>query len=481
MIPACPVATVRALEERAMAVVGDDALMQRAADGLAVVLAAEVRQLAARVYGADLLVLVGPGNNGGDALFAGARLAARGARVRAVRCLGRPHERGLAALLAAGGRLLELTDVLDPDGALSGPAALVVDGVLGIGGRPGLPADVAQLAAALDSAGWPVVAVDLPSGVDADTGGVPAEAFRAVRTVTFGVRKPCHLLEPARSRSGRVDLVQIGLDLAAADGPELRQLEEDDLARAWPYPDALSDKYSRGVLGIDAGSDAYPGAAVMSTQGAVHAGAGMVRFLGAGTPTHIIGAQLPNVVFSPGRVQAHLLGSGWGERADGADVVAAALDTGLPTLVDADGLRHLPERVPSSWLLTPHAGELARLLDRDRGWVTEDPLRAVRAGAAQTGATVLLKGASQLVASPDQPWVHVALPGPAWTAQAGSGDVLGGICGTLLAAGWPAWEAGLLGASLQAFTARSHPGPLPPQELARRLPEALGRLQDRVR
>ena len=187
MITACPVATVRALEERAMAVVGDDALMQRAADGLAVVLAAELRQRSGRVYGADLLVLVGPGNNGGDALFAGARLAARGARVRAVRCLGRPHEGGLRALRAAGGRLQELTDLLDPDGALAGPAALVVDGVLGIGGRPGLPEDVAQLAAALESAGWPVVAVDLPSGVDADTGGVPAEAFRAVRTVTFGV------------------------------------------------------------------------------------------------------------------------------------------------------------------------------------------------------------------------------------------------------------------------------------------------------
>ena len=482
MLRACSVATVRALEEHAMAAVGDDALMQRAAAGLALVVADELRRHRGRVYGAPVLVLVGPGNNGGDALFAGARLAARGAHVRAVPCLGRPHERGLAALLAAGGRVVALPELLDADGGLRTAPAVVVDGVLGIGGRPGLPDDVARLARALEEAGWPLVAVDLPSGVVADTGGVPGAAFRASRTVTFGERKPCHLLEPARSRCGPVELVDIGLqpDARPASGPWLRQLEEDDVARAWPYPDALSDKYSRGVLGIDAGSDAYPGAAVLSTSGAVHAGAGMVRFLGADTPAAIIGAQLPDVVFSPGRVQAHLLGSGWGERADGADTVRAALDSGLPTLVDADGLRHLPERVPSSWLLTPHAGELARLLGEERSWVSEDPVRAVQAGVSRTGATVLLKGASQLVATPDHDWIGVALPGPAWTAQAGSGDVLGGICGTLLAAGLPAWQAGLLGASVQALTARTHPGPLAPQELAARLPETVGGLQARA-
>jgi hydroxyethylthiazole kinase-like uncharacterized protein yjeF len=483
MLAACSVSTIRALEEHAMAGVGDDALMQRAAGGLAAVVMDELRRSSGRVYGERVLILVGPGNNGGDALFAGARLAARGAVVHAVRCLGRPHQPGLAALRAAGGRLLELPEVLGADGALTTTPAVVVDGVLGIGGRPGLPEDIARLAGSLEDAGWPLVAVDLPSGVAADTGSVPGAAFRASRTVTFGARKPCHLLEPARGRCGTVELVDIGLDLGAAPGVGrwLHQLEERDLARAWPYPDALSDKYSRGVLGIDAGSDAYPGAGVLSTYGAVHAGAGMVRFLGAGTPADIIGAQLPNVVFSAGRVQAHLLGSGWGERSDGGDVLASALDTGLPAVVDADGLRYLPEHVPSSWLLTPHAGELARLLGEERRWVTDDPVRAVEAAVRRTGATVLLKGASQVVATPAHDWVGVALPGPAWTGQAGSGDVLGGICGTLLAAGRPAWEAGLLGASVQALAARTHPGPVPPQELARRLPEAIGRLEAQSR
>jgi ADP-dependent NAD(P)H-hydrate dehydratase / NAD(P)H-hydrate epimerase len=188
------------------------------------------------------------------------------------------------------------------------------------------------------------------------------------------------------------------------------------------------------------------------------------------------------VVFTPGQVQAHLYGSGWGERPDGADVLQQALDSGLPTVVDADGLKYLPDELPGHWLLTPHAGELARLLGQERAWVTEDPVRAVRAGVEQTGATVLLKGASQLVVSPDDPsLIRVALPGPAWTGQAGSGDVLGGICAALLAAGQHPSMAGLLGASVQALTATRHPGPVPPQQLAEHLPDTLAAMQRRSR
>lgn len=481
MITACRVDTVRAIEKHAMAALADPGeLMQRAAAGLAAVIMSEARQRTGRIYGSRILILVGPGNNGGDALFAGARLAARGAAVRAVRCLGEPHPAGLAALRSAGGRLLELVDLLEAGSLVTG-TDVVVDGVLGIGGRPGLPEDLARTAALLADTDLPLVAVDLPSGVAADSGAVPGPAFRATRTVTFGERKPCHLLEPAQGRCGEITLVDIGLDAGAVpDGRWLHRLEVDDLAAGWPYPDERSDKYSRGVLGINAGSDAYPGAGVLSTFGAVHAGAGMVRFLGTSGPAAIIGAQLPNVVFSAGRVQAHLLGSGWGERADGARAIAAALDTGLPAVVDADGLRYLPDRLPGRWLLTPHAGELARLLDVERRWVAEDPLRAAAAGVQATGATVLLKGASQVVASPDRDEIGVALPGPSWTAQAGSGDVLGGICGTLLAAGLPASDAALLGASLQAHVAARHPGPLPPQDLARRAPAVLGELATRA-
>ena len=479
MIDAYDVATIRALEAEAIAEVGEDTLMQRAASGVAAAVAREAAAACGRTYGTKIMILVGPGNNGGDALFAGVRLARRGAAVTAVRCLGQPHGPGLAALRDAGGRLIDI-DMLDlAEDRTSSKPDIAVDGILGIGGRPGLPDLVARLAGALDSWLVPIVAVDLPSGVDADTGAVPGASIRATRTVTFGAQKPCHLLEPARSRCGEIQVVDIGLGGLRVPGDRwLRQMEEAELTD-WPYPDSRSDKYSRGVVGIDAGSDQYPGAGVLSTYGAVHGGAGMVRFLGADKPADIIRRVLPNVVFSPGQVQAHLLGSGWGDRPDGGDMIAAALDSGLPAVVDADGLKYLPENVPDTWLLTPHAGELGKLLGEERSWVTDDPARAVHEAVQRTGATVLLKGATQLVAGPDTDAISVALPGPAWTGQAGSGDVLGGLCAALLAAGRPALDAGVRAASIQALTARRHPGPLPPQRLAELIADEIGRLQRR--
>ncbi len=469
MITAFSVDKIRQLERTAIEIEGESILMQRAAAGVAASAAELLGVVRGGVYGAHVLILAGSGNNGGDALYAGERLARRGARVIAVRCLGEPHPAGLAALTAAGGRLLDLA-VVDLESA-----DLAVDGIFGIGGRPGLTGPLAELAQRLAEAGLPVLAVDLPSGVGADTGAVPGPAIQATRTVTFGERKPCHLLEPALSLCGEIELVPIGL--GSEVGPDLAGMTLDELALAWPYPDAGSDKYSRGVVGIDTGSDQYPGAAVMSTYGAVFAGAGMVRFLGDQRPAKIIEAQLPNVVFSPGRVQAHLLGSGWGERSDGEQVLAATAEDGLPAVVDADGLKYLPKECPPNWLLTPHAGELARLVDRDRDWVEADPVRAAQAGVQRTGATVLLKGAAQVVAAPGAEVVLVALPGPAWTAQAGSGDVLGGLCATLLAAGVAPQRAGQLGASIQAAAATAHLGVVPPVDLARAVGTLLGELQ----
>jgi ADP-dependent NAD(P)H-hydrate dehydratase / NAD(P)H-hydrate epimerase len=472
------VQAIRRIEDRAIAVEGVDALMQRAAAAVAASASNLLQSTSGGRYGRHVMIMVGAGNNGGDALFAGVRLARHGARVTAVRCLGAPHPAGLAALLTAGGRLIDLDDhyAIDPM-----PYDLVIDGILGIGGRPGLPDPVARLVQSVAAQGIPTIAVDLPSGVAADTGAVPGAAVQATETVTFGERKPCHLLQPALSRCGSISVIDIGLGTDHDETADLVGLDEDDLARAWPYPTERSDKYGRGVVGVDTGSDQYPGAAVMSVYGAVYGGAGYVRFLGAERPASIISAQLPNVVFSPGRVQAHLFGSGWGERADGAKILAAVAEEGLPAVVDADGISYLPTPAPSSWLLTPHAGELARLLERERSWVEEDPVRAVTAGAQQTGATVLLKGATQLIAAPNASPVLVAVPGPAWTAQAGSGDVLGGVCAALLAAGVDAQRAGQLGASLQAVAAAEHPGVLAPQELARAIGQTLGRLEHRAR
>jgi ADP-dependent NAD(P)H-hydrate dehydratase / NAD(P)H-hydrate epimerase len=467
---------IRGIEERAIAKEGVDALMQRAAAAVAASASELLRSRTGGRYGRHVMIMVGAGNNGGDALFAGVRLARRGVRVTAVRCLGNPHQAGLAALVGAGGQLVELDEVNKPL-----DFHLVIDGILGIGGRPGLPDAVDRLIQLVAERAIPIVAVDLPSGVTADTGAVPGAAVRATRTVTFGELKPCHLLQPALRHCGVITVVDIGLGTDHQERPDLEGLDEDELARAWPYPTERSDKYSRGAVGADTGSDQYPGAAVMSVYGAVYGGAGYVRFVGAERPASIISAQLPNVVFSHGRVQAHLFGSGWGDRADGALVLARVAEEGTPAVVDADGLRYLPNPAPANWLLTPHAGELARLLGRERSWVEEDPLRAVNAGARQTGATVLLKGAAQLVAGPGGGPVLVALPGPAWTAQAGSGDVLGGVCAALLAAGIDAQKAGQLGASVQAVAAGAHPGVVSPQELARAIGETLGSLEQRAR
>ncbi len=474
------VATIRAAESAAIALSGEDALMQRAAAALASVCAREVRERRGWLYAARVLLAVGSGNNGGDALFAGARLARRGVAVSAWRPGSGVHRAGWQAFLAAGGR------ELDADAALAALAStdLVIDGVTGIGGQAGLRAPVAVFARACAEQGVPVVAVDLPSGIPADlpfVGLVPAGEqtdpvpvpeparstigdglaahFTAEVTVTFGGLKACHVIEPARSACGRIEVVDIGLPPME---PDLVCWQPADVEAVYPTPTATSDKYSRGVVGVDAGSLRYPGAGVLAVTGAVRAGAGMVRYLGPTEVASLVLQRLPNVVLGEGRVQSLVLGCGWGDRPDGAEVVAAAVVSGLPVVVDADALGLLPHRLHPQVLLTPHAGELARLLGIAREQVVADPVAAVRHAVARTGATVLLKGATQLVATPGRSAVEVAVPGSAWTAQAGSGDLLAGLCGALLAAGLSAPEAAVAGASLQAMAAPDRP--VAPQE-----------------
>ncbi len=453
------VAQIRDAEARAISLAGGDALMQRAAAGLAAAILRRLRE-GGRAYGARVLLVVGSGNNGGDALFAGAILAQRGVRVTAWRTGSSVHQAGWLALLAAGGREVDA----DTAARLLPQQEFVVDGVAGIGSRPGLTPEVAAFASACRRHGVPVVAVDLPSGLAPEPPFTDESHFVAQLTVTFGGYKLCQLLEPSRSDCGEVELVDIGLDLPE---PTVSHWERADLAAVWPVPDARSDKYSRGVVGLDTGSVDYPGAGVLTTAGAVGAGAGMVRYLGPREVAERILDRFPNIVVGQGRVQALVLGSGWGERKD-RGVVARAVQAGLPLVVDADGLRYLPPKGHAGVLLTPHAGELARLLDVERGEVEADPLAAVRRVVDATGCTVLLKGATQYVGTPGESRVRLAARGPAWTAQAGSGDVLAGACGTLLAAGLDPVAAALAAASLQALTAARHPGPLPPPTLAAR-------------
>lgn len=458
------VAQIREAETRAIAEVGVDALMQRAAAGLATAI---LRHLP-KPYGSQVLLVVGSGNNGGDALFAGARLAARGVQVWCWPVGSGVHEAGWAAMRAAGGRELDAAAALR---LLPGLDA-VVDGVAGIGSRPGLDEPVAAFAQACCDLDVPVVAVDLPSGLAPEPPFSEAPHFVADLTVTFGGYKLCQLLQPAMQDCGEVELVDIGLELGE---PAVRVWQPGEVAALWPRPRPTDDKYTRGVVGMDTGSADYPGAAILGCAGATYSGAGMVRYLGEPKVATAVLNRFPNIVTAPGRVQALVVGSGWGDRRE-KGMIGRAIGTGMPLVIDADGLRHLAGPGHPGVLLTPHAGELAYLLGMERADLTADPLAAVVRAAEQTGCTVLLKGATQYVATPGVPTVQVAVAGPAWTAQAGSGDVLAGICGTLLAAGLKPVTAAVLAASVQAMVAGRHPGPIPPQELAALLPGWIGEL-----
>lgn len=458
MRTAYSVETVRAAERELMARLPEGALMQRAAAGLAAVCAGLLARRR-RVYGSRVVLLVGPGDNGGDALYAGARLARRGAAVTAVPMdPERMHPGGLAALRAAGGRLSE---------AVPERADLVLDGLLGIGGRGGLRPAAAALVERIPP-GVPVVAVDLPSGVDADTGEVAGPAVTAEVTVTFGAYKPGLLIDPGASRAGAVHLVDIGLRLPS---PEVEALQHADVAGLLPEPAASSDKYRRGVVGIVAGSAQYPGAAVLAVAGALRGGAGAVRYVGPAAEAVL--ARYPETLIGRGRVQAWVVGPGLGEGRAGE--VAELLTEDAAVLIDADGLRGLDPDVlrarTAPTLLTPHAGEAAALLGVSREAVEAGRLGAVRRLAQRYGAAVLLKGSTTLVASGGGA-VRVNPTGTAWLATAGSGDVLSGLAGSLLAGGLSGADAGAVGAYLHGLAARRTGGPLLAHQLAEALPAA---------
>ncbi|MGW0189220.1 NAD(P)H-hydrate dehydratase [Streptomyces sp. NPDC003362] len=445
------VETVRAAERELMARLPEGTLMQRAAAGLATACA----QVLGRVYGSRVVLLVGSGDNGGDALYAGARLARRGAGVTAVLLTpGRAHAGGLAALRRAGGAVA----AAGAGETLIERADLVVDGIVGIGGKGGLRAEAVPLAEAAARARAAVVAVDLPSGVDADTGEVRGAALRADVTVTFGTHKPGLLIDPAREYAGSVRLVDIGLELPA--DAEVEALQHADVAALLPEPAGESDKYRRGVVGVAAGSARYPGAAVLAVAGALRGGAGAVRYVGPAGDAVI--ARFPETLVSDagpkraGRVQAWVVGPGAG---DDAGTVAEVLAADVPVLVDADGLRLADAGVvrarTAPTLMTPHAGEAAALLGVSREEVEGARLSAVRELAGRYGAAVLLKGSTTLVAGAGgRGVVRVNPTGTAWLATAGSGDVLSGLAGSLLAAGLPAVDAASVGAYLHGLAGR---------------------------
>lgn len=464
---------VRAAEAVALARTPEGALMQRAATGLATV----CLRLAGRAVGLRVTLLVGSGDNGGDALWAGATLARRGAAVTGLLLdPDRAHPAGLAALRRAGARVVTAADAAGLD-----RADLVLDGITGIGGRGGLrPAAADAVGRAVAGPGL-LVAVDVPSGVDADTGVVEDGAFPAQHTVTFGAVKPGLVVGEGRGHAGVVHLVDLGLELGA---PAARQLTDGDVAALLPDPGAGDDKYSQGVVGIHAGSATYPGAGVLCTGAALRTRPGLVRY--AGTAAEGVRAAWPEAIVSSGRpadagrVQAWVVGPGGGTDDEARDVLAEVLALDLPVLVDADGLTLLADDLDlvrhrsAPTVLTPHDREFTRL-----GFdLAGDRIGAARSAAADLGAVVLLKGDATVVAGPDGT-TFVNGTGTPWLATAGTGDVLSGVIGALLATGLPAVEAAAAGAHLhgRAGQLAAAGGPLIASDLVRHLPAAVHRVQ----
>ncbi|WP_263249748.1 NAD(P)H-hydrate dehydratase [Saccharopolyspora rosea] len=443
---------IRAAEQRLFTRTPEPQVMRRAAHAVSVHAVRLLAECTGGVAGRHATLLVGAGNNGGDALWAGTFLRRRGVGVTAVLLApDKTHPAGLAALRRAGGRAVA-ADGPSPDTSGIGAEAAdaveradaVIDGIVGLSGRGGLRPTAAELWRRVTA---PVVAVDLPSGVDPVTGAVDGPAVLADVTVTFGGRRPCHVLGAGAVHSGDVEVADIGLD-GYLPAPELHLLDAAEVGENWPVPGPEDDKYTQGVVGVAAGSATFPGAAVLASGAAVQATSGMVRY--AGPAADVVRSHWPEVVATgsitdAGRVQAWAVGPGIGTGASGREVLLHVLESGRPVCADADSITLLAND-PTLWdardpdaplVLTPHAGEFARLAGGEAG---TDRVSAARDVAARFDAVVLFKGNTTVIAAPDGR-VLVNDSRHAWPATAGSGDVLTGLLGALLAGGVEPWLA----------------------------------------
>ena len=440
-----------------------------AAAGRAVALAIRARFRPSRV-----VVLAGPGNNGGDGYMVARYLERAGWDV-AVAALAPP--KGDAALAAAAwhGPIREF-----------GPAAvhragLVVDALFGAGLSRPLDGLAAETLAATQA---PIVAVDVPSGVCGATGAVRGFAPQATLTVTFFRRKPGHLLLPGRDLCGELVLAEIGLPARVLETIRPRCFANAPTLWQWPRPNAASHKHSRGHVTILSGA-AMTGAALLAARAARRAGAGLVTLACADAASAALHRQaepgalvleaegmgaLLNEVLADARRPVILLGPGLPPNATTRGALRALLDAGRQVVADAGALTACagqPGLLQGAAILTPHAGEFARLF----GAVGEDRLTAARNAAAATGAVVLLKGSDSIIAAPDGR-VAINENAPAWLATGGTGDVLAGLAAALLAQGMGAFEAACAATWLQGAAGTK----LGPGLIAEDLPQAIAGL-----
>jgi hydroxyethylthiazole kinase-like uncharacterized protein yjeF len=449
--PILTAAEMRAAEEKAMADgVSVHTLMERAGAAIA----EAVWRIAG---GSEILILCGPGNNGGDGYVAARLLKERGAQVRVVASAPAKAE---AAARAAG-----LWDGPVEPLAEARKAAVVVDALFGTGLTRPLEPATAETLARLCKAAHRRIAVDLPSGVATDDGTMLGEVPRFDLTIALGALKPSHLLLPASEYCGQVAVADIGLGKIHAP---LHRITRPRLTA--PGHDA--NKYSRGKLVVLAGE--MPGASLLAALAGQRSGAGYVELLGAegDAPPHALVRRAWSAkAIADDRIAAIVAGPGLGRGAVGRNRLDDALAAAKPLLLDADALsligkaRHQRLR---GHVITPHWGEFVRMFG-DSG---KDRLTQARAAAAKSGGIVLLKGADSIVAHPDGR-AAVAGLAPSWLASAGTGDVLAGIIGGLLANGLEPFEAAQAGIWLHAEAARLAGPMLIADDLVTRLPIAI--------
>ena len=450
MIAAFGAATVRAAEAAHGLELISGALMDRAATGLARQVVFVLQELRGQVRGAQVTIAVGSGNNGGDALIAGAKLAQRGVAVTAV-CVGASvHEAGLAALRRANGRVLQwnAADSMVTQQEPFLDVDIIIDGIVGTGGTGGTGAlrpAAAAVVELINASGALIVAVDLPSGVNADTGAVAGAAIAADVTVTFGCLKPGLLIAPGSGLAGAIHTVDIGIT-DALDEPALIALEALEVVAFVPEPNIDDFKYRRGVVGVAAGSWQYPGAALLCVGAARLGGVGMVRYLDQGDQVaQLVVAAYPDVVASgadpsaSARVTAWACGPGFVPEERVA--IDALLRTEVPVVLDAGALMAVANSVPlrkqlagrsGISVITPHTGEAAALAAALSLPADLCRLELAKSLAVRLGLVVVLKGPGTLIAAPSG-LVLVDTMGGAELSTAGSGDVLTGLAAALLA------------------------------------------------
>jgi hydroxyethylthiazole kinase-like uncharacterized protein yjeF len=439
-----------------------------------------------------ILVVAGPGNNGGDGFVAAAELAAQGREVSVILMCERDALRGDAASAAKGWKF----PVLPFNPQAIGKPALIIDALFGAGLSRQVAGEPSEMIEAINANGAPVLAVDLPSGVNGTSAEIMGKAVRATETVTFFRKKPAHLLLPGRQFCGRVRVADIGIDARVLD--EIRPQSFENTPQVWskafPVPRIDGHKYARGHALVVCGDLASTGAARLSARAALRAGAGLVTRLSPREALAINSAALTAVMVRPvdnaiqfadllndKRLNACVIGPGAGIGKRTVDFVHTALAAKRALVLDADALTSFadaPEHlfgaikeaaVQAQVVLTPHEGEFPRVFsDISNKHPGRSKLERVRAAAERSGAVVLLKGADTTVASPDGR-ATIAANAPPWLATAGSGDVLAGIIAGLMAQGVGAFEAASIGVWMHGEAARE----AGPGLIAEDLPEVM--------